>query len=322
MIRKMFLDLRNIVLQVLNRLPIVESSHLEPDSEKLVPWGLPSEIVNIIFRFLSYLDRACFALSCKKVHEFYVSYNKKHAILVLATLPGKEFLLRLQNERWTYCDICQNLHRTIAFRLKHLKFNHNKKCSPRPHEPTILNCVDLSHFQHLSQVDICPCSSMTFHQKHHIVEYFRNKAAKDFENTFYSTKYGKFYHLCTFEDPRGLARVIIKTKVSFNQYRSTFWVENQFTFHVSKEKAELESFRWISPRLSRHDTENWIKDFFREAQSEFCIGQRSSNWYQCHGWDHSKTRPYTFMILLNRNLGGTTSTKGSDKAWEHNCYYQ
>lgn len=309
MIRHAFRNIRS-KLQGPDHVPNVESESSQPQ----IPWGLPSEIVDIIFGHLSNLDRACFALTCKRLHDFYISYNRKYAISVLATLPGKELLQRLQNDRWVYCSICQNLHRHS--RRKTLQFD--KKCSPKPFKSTpILECMDVGHMQHLGQVDICPCSNITFHQKYHTNEYFQQKA-KTSRSTFYFPKSGDLSHFCIFEHPQDLARVSIETKVEFNQNSGTFWVENQLTFQISKEKAELRVFQNMSSKLSRHDTEFWIKDFFREAQSDFFIGHDSSNWYQCHGWDHSNTKPGTFMILLNRNLGGT---KGLDRAWERNCHY-
>lgn len=140
----------------------------------------------------------------------------------------------------------------------------------------------------------------------------------------YSPRNWKFCHLCIFEHP--LATVYIKTTAELicnkPSRTSSFWVENlnQFTFQVSKEKAELEVevFRKISCWLSRYDTECWIKNFFRGVQSRLFIGDESSHWYQCHGWDHSRTHPYTFMILLKKDLGGI---KGPHRGWEHSCHY-
>ena len=78
---------------------------------------IPAEIVEIIFQLLSDLDRACLALSCKRLHASCISYNRQHGISVLSTLPRTLLLRRLQNERWVYCNRCQNLHQYSRWRF-------------------------------------------------------------------------------------------------------------------------------------------------------------------------------------------------------------
>ena len=130
---------------------------------------IPAEVVDIIFQLLSDLDRACFALSCKRLHACYVSYNRQRGIGVLSTLPKTLLLRRLQNERWVYCCRCQNLHQYSKWQF--LQFGW--RCAPKP---AISKCNAWCDVQHNDRVDICPCSSITFHQKQHPTEYFRSQS--------------------------------------------------------------------------------------------------------------------------------------------------
>jgi hypothetical protein len=94
-------------------------------------------------------------------------------------------------------------------------------------------------------------------------------------------------------------------------------VENKFVFQTSKEAASSKLFQKISSRLSRYETEIRLKNFFGGAQSDFFIGDESSNWYQCHGWNIAGAKPYNFKIILQRDSGGD---RRPSKGWEDNCH--
>jgi hypothetical protein len=282
---------------------------VEPEKSKKSKtlWKIPSEIVEIIFQLLSDLDRACFALSCKRLHSCYISYNRQRGISVLSTLPRTLLLRRLQNERWVYCGRCQNLHRYSRWQF--LKFGW--RCDPKP---AISECNAWCDIQHDDKVDICPCSSITFHQKQHPLEHFQSQQ-ETLRRSSYQKLSGTFTHLCTIQHP--LARVSVLTRARPNKFSKTFQVENQFIFQASKETALLGLFQRISSRLNRYETELWLKNFLNQAQSNFFIGDESSNWYQCHGWNIAGGRPYDFKITLLRDLGGD---RRPSKGWEGNCY--
>lgn len=267
-------------------------------------WEIPAEIVEVIFQLLSNLDRACFALSCKKVHAYYVLYNKKRGISVLSTLPRTLLLRRLQNERWVYCVRCQNLHR----RSKWQSF----RCSQR--FGTTSGCNSWCDPQRDDIVDMCPCWSITYHQKQHPVEYFRSLVESRRGSQYYLLG-GRLRHCCVVQ--HRLVKVSIITKAGINLVTNNFEVETEFLFHTSKETSSLALFRNISSRLNRYETETWLKLFFTEAQPDFFIGEASSNWYQCHDWEIAENRPYTFRITLLRILGGDGR---HSKGWEDNSH--
>lgn len=270
--------------------------------------AIPSEIVELIFQLLSDLDRACFALSCKRLHAYYVIYNKRRRICVLSSIPRTLFLRRLQNERWEYCRRCQNLHR----RSRWQSLRPSWRCDTMP---TIFECNTWCNVQRDDIVDICPCSSITFHQKQHPTAYFRSQLEASRQSK-YRLFGGTLTHLCAIQHP--LVQVTIITQTEVHRVTKTFQVETQFIFHASKETASSEPFQNISSRLNRYETEAWLKDFFSEVQSDFFIGEAKSNWYQCHGWNNTGKRPYTFNITLLRDLGGD---RMPSKGWEDNCHF-
>lgn len=279
---------------------------VEPKRSKTL-WKIPAEIVEIIFQLLSDLDRACFALSCKRLHACYVLYNRERGICVLSTLPRTLLLRRLQNERWVYCCRCQNLHRHSRWQF--LQFG--RRCDP---EPAISECNAWCDFQHHDKVDICPCSRITFHQKQHPIEYFRSQR-ETLRHSNYHKSTGMFTHGCTVQHPQ--AQVVVLTQAWLSKTSKTFQVDTEFVFRASKEAASSGHFQKISSRLSRYETESWLKNFFDEAQSNFFLGDERSNWYQCHGWNIAGGKPYHFKISLHRDLGGD---RRPSKGWEDNCH--
>lgn len=289
-----------------------------PRVELVVPkksktlWKIPAEIVESIFQLLSDLDRACFALSCKRLHDCYVSYNRQHGICVVSTLPRTLLLRRLQNERWVYCNRCQNLHRYSRWQNSRWRFLQSGcRCDPKP---AISECNAWCDVQHDDKVDICPCSSITFHQKQHPVEHFRAQQ-ETLRRSNYDKSSGTFIHLCVVQHP--LVQVTVLTRARPNETSKSFQVENQFVFHTSKETASSGLFQKISSRPSRYETGLWLKNFFDETQFNFFIGDESSNYYQCHGWNIAGGKPYNFRIMLHRDLGGD---RRPSKKWGNNCH--
>ena len=270
-------------------------------------WEIPLEIVEVIFQLLSDLDRACLAVCCKKLHAYYVLYNKKHRISVLSTVPRTLLLRRLQNDRWVYCIRCENLHRRSKWRSFRCSWTFGTK-------PTISECNIWCDPQSNEIVDMCPCSSITYHQKQHPLRYFQSQVESTRESNYHLSG-GRLVHYCVVQHP--LVRVFISTKAEINSMTNKFEVESQFTFQTSEQTASSRLFRNISSRLNRYETESWLKSFFIEAQPDFFIGEAKSNWYQCHDWEVAENRPYTFRITLRRFLGGDGMPS---KGWKDNCH--
>ncbi|CAG8922093.1 unnamed protein product [Penicillium salamii] len=289
-------------------------------------WKIPPEIVETIFQLLSDLDRACFALSCKRFHDYYISYNKKHGISVLSTLHKTLILRRLQNQRWVYCIRCQNLHRRSRWKSMKCGWRFDPKpifptkpivpAKPMvPTQPMVPKCKSWCDIQHDDKVDICPCASITFHQKQHHFQYFDFQKV-NLKHSNYQKSSGWFTHTCVVEHP--LAEVLIRTLACFNNSTKTFQVENRFTFKPIGEARSSSLFQNVTFKLSKYETESWLKRFFHEAGSDFFIGDACSNWYHCHGWKIGKDQlGETLNITIRRDLGGN---RRPCKGWEGNCY--
>lgn len=192
-----------------------------------------------------------------------------------------------------------------------------KKYKPKPTYRSLPDCKAWCFTENASKADLCPCSSITFHQKVHPKDYIQSRnGANAYSITSQSlTTSESWRHFCTFQHP--LAKVLVETRVWFDDYTKSFRVENEFHFQTSPENASREPFQRISFRLSRYETEFWLKSFFDETKTKFFIGYESSNWYQCHGWNHTGTRPFTFLIVMRRDLGGIG---WPCEKWEQNCY--
>ena len=247
--------------------------------------------------FFSDVDQACFALSCRPLYAYYVLCAGQRGTCPLSTLPRTELLPRLQDEHWVYCSQFRDLHRYSRWRP--LLFT--RKCEQKP---SVSKCKVWCS-ENAGKVDICPCSSITFHQKQHPDDYFQSRR-------------GAYWtHFCTFRHP--LARVVIRSQVQFCVCTKAFRVESQFTFQTTQENASLGLFRKISSRLSTDETEDWLRSFPSAANAGVFIGDESSSRYQCYGWNHSGARPYSFVILLYRDV---ESTGWPCRKWEHNCHHE
>lgn len=111
-----FVPVRGALINFSNILQIREPLSEVESTKSEILWTIPPEVVDVIFQFLPDLDQAYFALSCTRLHAYYVSYTRRRGICVHSTLPRTELLHRLQNERWTYCSGCDNLHQSYIWR--------------------------------------------------------------------------------------------------------------------------------------------------------------------------------------------------------------
>ena len=290
---------------------------------------VPFEIVEAIFRLLLDPDQVCFALSCKGIYAIYTQQKRFHFPPSVKYQAARHWYdidlrLRLQNKRWIYCTQCSIPHWLSASAWR-----------------TIQSCLSLvqqtsrcrSNYQiwhrppFTGQVDICPCSAMTF-SKHQLFTYIcrnardacqalqlqghiRNLNDPDIgcDETFV-----ELAHICTFTN-HPLVETRIRTNVWFDEASETLQVLNRFKFDVSKAGSlHLGPFgRTSSNRCVHKDTKRWLEDFFRRTKSSFYLNTQNHSWCVWLGWDTS----YTFEILLHRNLGGS---KWPDSRWKSHCY--
>lgn len=141
---------------------------LHPRTRKHIVHKMPREILDIIFALLSVPDRICFSLTCKHVFsclQSCLAAQKTQRSLLLPReertmlcprpkeLPRNQLLLRLENERWIFCNDCWILHpRTPWWSMALLK-PYCPECHLLQEQP----CSELSS----GEVDICPYLSIT-----------------------------------------------------------------------------------------------------------------------------------------------------------------
>lgn len=151
---------------------------------------VPSEIVGIIFTFLPAPDQICFSLGCKYTFACFHSFIKLHGKQISQLLPPIrrpipcsnamewpriQLLLRLENDRWKFCSQCWSLHPHSKWRALQSTWKlHQKSFCSECHPPGAQKCylpgAQKCFLPYAGDVDICPCLSITFHEKLHLIE--------------------------------------------------------------------------------------------------------------------------------------------------------
>lgn len=140
--------------------------------------ALPNQLLIEIFQYLPLLDQASVALTCKSFHFIFnhVFDNElfRFPRLYQLRLPDlypdgiiklgrtrQQFLRRLQDKRARYCAKCMKLHRRETFA-----------------QPTYTGPMIYREFcwTEAGVVDLCPCVSLTIHDKSRIVCHLRRMA--------------------------------------------------------------------------------------------------------------------------------------------------
>lgn len=284
---------------------------------------VPVEIVEAIFRFLVRSDQICFALSCKGIYAIHAQQKHLNSAPRLESVMQKTDLrLRLQNKRWIYCTQCSIPHWCSVWRKiqSWLSLNHtNADCRSGYqiwHRPPFTG-----------QVDICPCSTLSFY-KHQLFSYLCRNPAFTYQalkqqqqqhtqpdpNIGCDETFVEFAHECTFDNHPSV-ETRIRTTFWFDETSKTLQVLNRFKFDISKAgSSHLGPFgRTSSNRCLHKDTKRWLEDFFRRSKSSFHINTQDHSWCQWLGWDTS----HTFEVLLHRNLG---DSKWPDRRWKSHCH--
>ncbi|KAJ5179998.1 hypothetical protein N7492_003208 [Penicillium capsulatum] len=241
----------------LTKFHAVFSAHrLEPS----ILQNIPPELVENILARLEGVDQICFSLSCKYTFACFQSYAKRHEINVAKLLPPPQWakfcgpsaiprrtaLLRLQDNRWKYCSQCESLHQFSMWRA----FQSMWKFHWTPCYGVTGNwkCSSL----YAGEVDICPCSRITFHQGQHIIGFLRDENdysdAKDFLDS---------------RHPQAKVRICSMIRLDFFEKNLSF--TNEFHFEMNNPDC---SYWKDLEYLDLHPGE-WLRNFFDEASSGF-----------------------------------------------------
>ncbi|OJJ67645.1 hypothetical protein ASPBRDRAFT_135403 [Aspergillus brasiliensis CBS 101740] len=298
---------------------------------------MPPELVVMVLECLSTIDQICFGLSCKNIFACLEEYLKAQETKLHQLYPPEErvmlcpnakgrpriqLLIRLQNERWKYCHDCWTLHPHTLWQTLHDIWRPRKSCC---FDCYILqgtfNCIPDA-----GKVDICPCISITFRDKLHLIrlcrdaqKYLLRPGTKCWDDDVLlhpsSRKlYGKLRHDCKFTGHPSIG-VQIKTEFWLNEDGTRLWVINQYVF----ENSPSTSLSTI-PTCSYKDTGNWVRRVFRDGGSRFTgwDKNRSTCYMKYHGWERLRygEETYTSRITTLRDLGNINWPNG---AWERHC---
>lgn len=132
---------------------------------------VPIELLIEIFSHLELPGQVCFAMSCKGLYQLFGSVLQADELCFprLSSRKGRAkkyhrrmtLLTQLEDSRWACCAVCQKLHPRKEFALFYL--------SEHPRQRKCMSWAGL--------VDLCPCITLTPHDRNHIVEYLMGKAS-------------------------------------------------------------------------------------------------------------------------------------------------
>ena len=155
-----------------------------PTTQSLLT-GLPTELFEQIFSYLSLPSKVCLALSCKGLYQLYSSVLTSNELrfpqapyfwgIPILTTSGrrKPFLTQLEDSRWACCGRCQKLH-------PRSEFPKDKLEKSDPFDRACMPCAGI--------VDLCPCIALTIRDRDHIIDYLKGTASD-------SSSKKKLYHV-------------------------------------------------------------------------------------------------------------------------------
>ncbi|PYI00347.1 hypothetical protein BO78DRAFT_330276 [Aspergillus sclerotiicarbonarius CBS 121057] len=287
---------------------------------------IPPELVEMVFAFLPVQDQICFGLSCKYIFTCLNSYLETHQIQLRQLLPREErvmlcpnvkrrpriqLLLRLENDHWRYCSDCWTLHpHSTWLALQSLwKGLQRRSCSECQLLQGQMCCMPYA-----GKVDICPCVSITFRDKLHLMQMCKDArkvvppGTKNYNDNALlppgsSQLLENLRHECNFTDHPFIS-IRVKTEFWIIGKSMGLCVLNHYKFETRHETPSTSLKSLLT--CPHKDTGNWVRRVFHEGGSSFT------------GWDKNRsTRPYTFKITTLRNLG---NSKWPNRAWSRNCY--
>lgn len=292
---------------------------------------LPQEIVNMIFALLSVPDQVCFSLCCKRLLAYLHSYLEAQETRLPQLLPRerrpvlcpnakkrprRQLLLQLQNNRWKYCSECWSLHPQFTWRDLRSICRRRQKPSHKPSG---------------GEIDICPCLTITFRDKMHLIETCRNArepTRQNRSNVRDNPSFGKLHeslwHNCTFAD-HPFAKANVTTTLWTEESIGCLRVSNLYKFEILQGNPSQTLPPSLKATLTRphKGTENWLGRFFDEAGSSFLGWNKKyppcpSFRYDEGNWGGSMVTgegPQSFELTITRNLGNDDWS--SKRFWNH-----
>jgi hypothetical protein len=278
---------------------------------------LPPELIMAILAFLPSVDRICFSLSCKYTFCCFQTYiqgrgktisnlfprRKRPKLFANAAIqPRAKLLVRLQNDRWRYCNHCRTLHPHSAW--KALRSNWKLYQQPCNSGCSLVGAQNRKcSLLYTGEVSICPCQAITFHQSQHIAEYCRGSSSelelfldRSFEIFHCDDGRREILHKCSIAT--NAAQIVVTTRIKVCDRHNGLRIWNDFGFIVFRSSPSCSLLRyWCFPELL-------IERLIREAGSEFYCGV----WGSYFAWRSHQSRPrlwgpFLLSIQLDRRVG-------------------
>lgn len=293
--------------------------------------SVPPELIERILGLLTTPDQICFGLSCRYIFACLERYLKTQGMKICELFPPEErvmlcpnakekpriqLLLRLKNDRWKYCHDCSTLHPSAL-------------CRVRPQKPCCFKCyflkADFQCMPYAGKVDICPCTSITFRDKLHLIRQCKDTQTHILRpgeiifgdnvplNADSRKPYGNLRHDCEFTGHSSIG-VRIRTDFWLSEMDMSLCVINQYEFKTLHESPSV-SLSTI-PVCSYKDIKSWVRRVFHDGGSSFrgWDKSRSTRLLEHRGWERVKSweDTYTSQVMIFRNLG---NWKWPNKDW-------
>jgi hypothetical protein len=258
---------------IMARFEALKRRIFRPQPEPSIMQRMPREILDVIFDFLSTQDQICLALSCKFLYTCFLTRFKVSDLrpfVLRATRPlmttnkylrskdRVQILSRLDDSRWKYCKGCCNLHPRSAWR-------------PPPSPSVSESLQQQLCMPYAGMVDICPCLSITFPEKQHLMGTI-NIALSNTDHRYESffndllhypdegRRRGCFGHHChLYKHP--VASVDVSTIIYLDKETKNLRVRNEYRFAITRADADKTRDRdsgivWKCPH---ENTQDWLQ---------------------------------------------------------------
>lgn len=191
---------------------------------------VPPEIMHEIFRHLSVIDMASFAVSYKNVYACYLSYPRRHGTYASSILFRSKVLPRIQDERWAFCDKCYLLHPRPSWKSPPAGSDY--------HQRPLLNS---------GKLDVCPCFSLSFPETR----------LKEIEK-----------HECYIFN-NDVAQVTLSSSLVLGGPTECSNVVNSYSFVFPPENWDHQSFRYFPLHKDSGQIRDWLKRFLGDKSKLF-----------------------------------------------------
>lgn len=282
---------------------------------------IPQEIAELIFSLLTAPDQVCFSLSCKHLFVCLHLYLKaqQQGMKLPQLLPSErrpailcpdaqkrlriQLLLRLENDRWKYCGECWSLHSHSTWRalranwrllLRQIQYDYGYR-----HPEQICSIV------YAGEVDLCPCLTITFRDKLHLIEKCRQlkqtteQGKKKYcdlndvdKRPNFGTRHKGIYHVCTFTD-HPFGKVEVTTVITTRSLKGTSLLvcnRYKFIFNPQGQRNNINnnnsSHQTSCPHPHGKSTRTWLEKFFHEEAGSSFLG-----WDKKNNNHHRSSRP-------------------------------